>query len=164
MGKNRVRQLPAAGKQPRQSVAGYYPKSWRKLPANVRRKEVTAEEALAAFRNEPGANNLKQRVYVYGVDLQSRPKELGIGASATRRGPAVRRLEQIAADVEAYRVQAEINLANRLGADPLPQIASMLRREMEKDVRAYEQGLMVDWASRQMGRRYSRVVGIWVAS
>lgn len=76
----------------------------------------------------------------------------------------VKRLEEIRADVEAYRVQAEIDAAAQWGGNPPPQIASMLKREVNRDVRAYEQALMTDFVSRQMGFNYSRVLGIWVAS
>lgn len=168
MAKPRVRQLDASGKQPRQSIAGYYPKSWKKLPANVRRKEVTAEEALAAFQNEPMSGNRKQRMYIYGAHASYRKGQdqryADVLASANRRGPMVRRLTEIKADVDAYEAQAELESLQYYGVSSLSELSKDARQELTRDVRAYEQSLMVDFATRQMGHEYSRVLGIWVAS
>lgn len=168
--KLRTRTTPAKGKYPRQTLAGYYPTKWRNLPAGVRRKNVTIDEALEAFRLEPKADDRFQRIYIYGHHAPYRAgesdlrPELDVLAGSDVRGDAMDALRAAQADYEAQRALIEMDYAPRIQAAP-SAVKSVLRREMRRDIAAYEQGLLIEWANVEIksGAPWRRVAGIWVA-
>lgn len=162
MARNRVRMPKVPEGAPKQSIAGYYPKDWKRQPANINRKPVTADEALQALANHPGAYDERVRIYIYGVH-QSRPQDVDVKASAGDRGPMRDALEAIDADVAAYRAQANIDARARYSGSIPYAVELSIRRDVEKDVRAYEQSRMVQFATDQMGYDYKRVLGVWIA-
>lgn len=123
---------------------------------------MTVEEALQALANEPGARNAKTRIYIYGVH-ESQPKNLDVKASASRRGDMEDDLRAIQADKQAQEALIRMEYA-RAYPHPPAAVANMIERQIKRDVAAYEQARMVEFATEQMGFSYSRVLGIWVAS
>lgn len=168
MARLRVREKEATDIRPHQSIAGYYPQKWKVQPANINRKNVTAEEILAALANEPGAPDADMRVYTYGAHEKYRashePDKAGVLASVGRRSALVDEMRAIQADRDAYRAELELAAAQRFGVSPPVQIASMLKREINTSVAKYEQQAIVDFMSDQMGHKYTRVLGVWISS
>lgn len=173
--KPRTRTTPAKGKYPRQTLGGYYPATWRIVPAKERHKNVTVEEALAAYRAEPAPDDSLQRIYIYGHHTPYRAGEVDKGeldvlAASDVRGDVIDALKKIQADRDAYRAQLEVDEFARMGKKypkGIPKdVARLLRRRITTSVNEYEQGLFVEFANVEIASAapWKRVVGIWVAS
>lgn len=179
MARKRLREVPAKGKHPAQTIAGYYPKTYKHVRAIVARKRtgVSVEEALAALNNAPKPPTASQRFSFFGVHTEvegspSDENEADVKGSAIQYGKAQQDLQGIQADVEAYKAQAAIDEWARINAryrGKVPKdVASLVKRRISlglPNVKAYEQSLMREWAGDVMGfgYDYSVLLGVVVA-
>lgn len=130
---------------------------------------------LAAFQREPAPGDRFQRIYIYGHHTPYRVGEVDTGeldvlASSDVRDDVIDAIKQVQADRDAYRAALEVSEFQRIGRKypkGIPKdVARLLRSRITKDVNAYEQGLLIEFANIEIksGAPWSKVVGIWVAS
>lgn len=173
--KPRTRTTPAKGKHPQQTLAGWYPTTWRNVRAKERHKNVTVEEALAAYRQRPAPDDSFQRIAIYGHHTPYRAGETDTGeldvlAASDVRGDIIDALKRIQADRDAMRAQLEFSEFARMNQKyprGIPKdVARLLRSRITKQVNAYEQELLIEFANVEIpsAAPWTRVVGFWVAN
>lgn len=120
------------------------------------------------------ADDRMQRISIFGHYQPYRAgqsdTELGVLAASDVRGDAMDALRIIEADKQAYRAQLETDVFSTFNARyprGIPKkTATLLRRRITEEVKAYEQARLIEWANVEIksGAPWSRVAGIWVAS